>query len=132
MKLLFLFLLSVSFFSSCISVTKNVISKSIISPDEKFVAISFIRSSGATTGFSPQVSILPNDKKLPNKPGNIFIGDSSKYIDIYWKDDNTLIVYHNCTEDNVYKKINNLKNIKIEYIEEVQKSDDEPVKDPLN
>jgi hypothetical protein len=85
MKRLFLVVLSIFCFSTCISVVKNDVSKSIISPNEKFVAISFIRSSGATTGFSPQVSILPKDKKLSNKSGNIFIGNNSKYIDIYWK-----------------------------------------------
>jgi hypothetical protein len=112
-------------FSSCISVFKNDVSKSIISPDERFVAISFIRSSGATTGFSPQVSILPKDKKLPNRPGNVFIGDNSKYIDIYWENDNTLVIYHNCTKDDIYKKISTFKNIKIEYIEEVKNANSE-------
>jgi hypothetical protein len=116
MSRLFLIILSIFSFNSCISISENDVKKLIISPDEKFVAVSFIRSSGATTSYSPQVSILPKNKKMPNKPGNVFIGDNSKYIDIYWKDDNTLLIYHNCKENNIFKRLNVFKKIKIEYI----------------
>jgi hypothetical protein len=121
MRWIFVIVLNVIFLNSCINISINNINKSIISPDGKYVAISFIRSAGATTGFSPQVSIVPNGKKLPNRGGNIFIGDHSKYIDLYWKDDNTLVVYHDCIESDIFKKISAFKNIKIEYVQNLNK-----------
>lgn len=102
--------------NSCVNFSENNITKSILSPDEEYVAIAFIRSVGVTTGFSPQVSILTKNRKLPNKAGNIFIGDDSKYIDISWQNSKTLVIYHNCEEDKIFKKIHEFKDIKIKYV----------------
>jgi hypothetical protein len=113
---LFIIVIIILSISSCINFAENDIIKSIVSPDEKYVAVSFIRSAGATTSFSPQVSILSKSKKLQNKSGNIFIGDNSKYIDILWEDNKTLIIYHNCKADKIFKQYIVYKDIKIKYI----------------
>jgi hypothetical protein len=101
--------------NSCF-VAENISRETIASPDGKYVAVSFIRSVGATTSFSPQVSIIKKNRKLPNKPGNIFIGNHSKYINIYWKDANTLVVTHDCNDEDIFKKLEVFNDINIEYL----------------
>jgi hypothetical protein len=111
----FPFFLSIFILSSCTSFSENNIKQTLVSPDGKYIAISFIRSTGATTSFSPQVSILKAGEKLMNKPGNIFIGDHSEYINISWVDNVTLLVNHLCTKDNIFKEINVYNGITIKY-----------------
>jgi hypothetical protein len=113
MKRLIFVLLIIFFLTSCI--TENHVLTYVVSPDGKFVAVSFLRSAGATTDFSPQVSILKNNKKLSNKSGNIFIGNHSRYINISWRDDNTLIIEHDCTDNDIFKQVEEFQNLKIEY-----------------
>jgi len=100
----------------CGNMCSNDIVKSIDSADGKYTAIAFIRNGGATTSFSPQVSILKSGKKLGNAAGNIFIGDHSKFIDISWKDNNTLIITHDCAEKDIFKQEKNKDNISIVYL----------------
>lgn len=45
----------------------------LASPDNRYKAIVFERSCGATTDFSTQISILPMTETLPNESGNIFV-----------------------------------------------------------
>lgn len=47
------------------------------SPDARMKAVVFQRDCGATTGFSTQVSIIPNASELPNEGGNAFIADTN-------------------------------------------------------
>jgi hypothetical protein len=100
--------------SSC--TTFNDIKEIKPSPDGKFAAIAFIRNGGATTGYSPQISILKNNEKLGNKTGNIFIGAKSRYISVYWKNNSTLVVQYNSPEDYIYKRVDKFHSIKIKYI----------------
>ena len=104
-------------FGSCINICKNEIYKIEISPDGKYKAIAFIRSCGATTSFSPQVSLLnENGKFTDREKGNIFIGNNSRNIDIFWENDFTLVIIHNSVENDIFIKIDNFEDIDIKYI----------------
>lgn len=100
---------------SCSSDCENVILKSIASPNEEYNAIAFSRSCGATTGNNLQVSIVKNNKKLPNKPGNIFICDKSEIINIFWENTTTLVVQYDQAQSRVFKEIETFKDISILY-----------------
>lgn len=80
----------------------NSIVKEIDSPNGNYVAIAFIRDLGATTPYSPQVSLLRKGSKLGNNAGNIFIGNKSKIIDVVWEDDSTLRVIYNCSDQDIF------------------------------
>jgi hypothetical protein len=102
--------------TGCLSFSNNDIIKKEISPNGKYIAYAFIRNGGATTSYSPQVTILKNNQDLSNKTGNVFIGYRSKFINIYWKDNETLIIEHSCTDDLIFKSLDIYNNVKIEYI----------------
>jgi len=64
------------------------------SPSGKLRAVAFERDCGATTGFTTQISILPNNQELPNEPGNVFIADGDLRIRIEWEaEDKVVITY---------------------------------------
>jgi hypothetical protein len=103
--------------NSCTNIAENSLNQSLISPNGKYVAVSFIRSVGATTAYSPQVSILRKNKKFSNKlKGNIFIGNHSKYVNIFWKDSNTLFIIHDCFDDDIFKKVKLFNGVNIKYV----------------
>ena len=93
----------------------NDIKKVEVSPDGKYTAYAFIRDGGATTSFSPQVSILKKGKELKNESGNVFVGYHSDYIDIEWDDNNTLIIYHNVSSSDIIKQEYEKYSIEIVY-----------------
>lgn len=100
----------------CDTECSNDIIKTRISPDGKYKAIAYIRDCGATTDFSPQVSLILKKYKLKeNNLGNIFVGDHSKFIDIYWKSKNTLVIVHNCEIEYIFKSEKSKFGINIEY-----------------
>ena len=114
---LIIYLLILLFFGSCNNICKNEIIKIEISPDGKYKAIAFIRSCGATTSFSPQVLISRQSISFSDKDiGNIFIGNHSKDINIYWESSTCLIILHNSAEKDVFTKISKYENIDIKYI----------------
>jgi len=105
------------FFGSCINICENEIIKIENSPDEKYKAIAFIRTCGATTSFSPQVSILNKNDRFSNRnKGNIFIGNKSKEIDIHWEDNSNFVVHHNNTNEDIFTQINKYENVNIKFI----------------
>jgi hypothetical protein len=61
----------------------NEIKQELVSPDGRYTATAFIRDCGATTGFSPQVHLRRNGKKMA-ATGNVFIGNHSNEIKIRW------------------------------------------------
>lgn len=91
------------------------VQKKVSSPDGKYVAECLIYNGGATTSYSPQVSLRKSYTIRFHKRGNIFIGYRSQYIDIEWKDDKTLIVHHNCEQENILKQEEIYGNVQIEY-----------------
>lgn len=113
---LFLLIL-LSILTSCNNICENKLVKQITTSDNKYTAIAFIRDAGATTAFSPQVSLFKVGHNLTDSDtGNIFIGNNSDFIDIEWKNENTLIIKHKCPKEEIHKKEIKLKNINIEYI----------------
>lgn len=84
----------------------NDIKQKIPSPNGKNVAYLFERSCGATTGFSPQLSILDKDADFQNKPGNTFRSD--KDFSIEWIDEKNLkVIYDKSSETSeMDKKVN--------------------------
>ncbi len=88
------------------------------SPSGDLKAVAFLRNCGATTSFSPQVSIMKTTKKLKNNvTGNVFIGSHSTNVSVTWRDADHLIISHDCPSNHIYVKQNNYKNITIEYSE---------------
>jgi hypothetical protein len=59
----------------------NDIKQKIPSPSGKSVAYIFERSCGATTGFSPQLSIINKDDEFQNESGNTFRSDKDFSIE---------------------------------------------------
>jgi hypothetical protein len=77
------------------------------------VAYIFERSCGASTGFSPQLSILNKDDDFQNESGNTFRSD--KDFSIEWLNERNLkVIYDKSSETSeMDKKVNG---IKIEYV----------------
>lgn len=94
---------------------KDKVVKEIRLPQTDYKLVAFIRDCGATTDFSTHVSVIGNGQELPKESGNIFSGNHSRSIDIELEDINTLIVRHDCKEQDVYKKENKFKLLAIKY-----------------
>ncbi|MCL2832610.1 MAG: DUF5412 family protein [Treponema sp.] len=88
-------------FNSCSGICENKILTISFSPNKEYKAIAFIRTCGATTSFSPQVSILKKNEKFSNKKkGNVFIGNNSNNINIYWENNSCLIILPDTIDNN--------------------------------
>lgn len=83
----------------------NEILAEVPSPSGSHKAVVFQRDCGATTGFSTQVSILPQRKRLPNDSGNLFIADTDRgrapsgpgggpAVQVQWVNDQHLLLVH--------------------------------------
>jgi hypothetical protein len=58
----------------------DTVVREVRSPDEKLKVVVFERSCGPTTGFSTQISVLPNDQSLPSDSvGNVFAADDNNH-----------------------------------------------------
>lgn len=79
----------------------NEILQTELSPSGDYKAISFLRDCGATTDFSPQVSLLQKDAGLKNTAGNIFIGNHSTKIKIKWVSSKVLEISHGCLVEDI-------------------------------
>jgi len=74
------------------SLCGNKILAETLSPDGKMKAVLFTRDCGATTGYSTQISVIPQAKKLPNDGGNVFIIDGEPTITLRWGDDGLRVI----------------------------------------
>ncbi|WP_078410745.1 hypothetical protein [Priestia abyssalis] len=91
----------------------NDIVQKVPSPGGKKVAYIFTRDCGATTGFSPQLSILDKGDKFPNESGNTFRSDKS--FSIGWIDDKKLqVIYDKKSE--TYEMDKRVNSVKVEYV----------------
>jgi hypothetical protein len=102
-------------FMGCEDVAQNTIVKKSQSPNVKYIAIAFIRDAGATTDFSPQVSVIKSGELFENRSGNAFIGNKSEYIDIEWIDSSTLKTFYDCGEKDLFKKEKKIYEVTMEY-----------------
>ena len=114
-KITLLFLLFTCIFISCNQLAENNILQEISSPDNCYKAIVFSRTAGATTAFNIQISIIEQNKKLPNKPGNIFISDYVDNLEVYWLTEKELQISVPISEIRIYKNEAEIKGIKIVY-----------------
>jgi hypothetical protein len=91
----------------------NDIVQKVPSPSGENVAYVFERSCGATTGFSPQLSILDKDDDFQNESGNTFRSD--KDFSIEWINvKNLKVIYDKSSETSeMDKKVNG---VRIEYV----------------
>lgn len=99
----------------CVKVCDNEIIQEEYSPDKRYKAVAFVRSCGATTSFSPQVSIIGRSIVLRNEPGNVFICNHSQNIEVRWKDNNTLLIRHDCVKEDIFKEEHELYGVHIIY-----------------
>ncbi len=91
----------------------NDIKQKIPSPSGENVAYVFERSCGATTGLSPQLSILDKDDDFQNESGNTFRSD--KDFSIEWlNEENLRVIYDKSSE--TYEMDKKVSGIKIEYV----------------
>ena len=75
----------------------NEIYQEVLSPDGNFNAVLFQRDCGATTSFSTQISLISQDRKLPNESGNIFIINRHPKdigIELLWAGPSELLIKH--------------------------------------
>ncbi|MBT2733501.1 hypothetical protein [Bacillus sp. ISL-7] len=91
----------------------NDIVQKVPSPSGENVAYVFKRSCGATTGFSPQLSILDKDDDFQNESGNTFRSD--KDFSIEWLDEKNLkVIYDKSSE--TYEMDKKVNGIEIDYV----------------
>ncbi|WP_026575582.1 hypothetical protein [Bacillus sp. UNC438CL73TsuS30] len=91
----------------------NEIKQKMPSPNSENVAYIFERNCGATTGLSPQLSILKKDEKFQNESGNTF--GSDKEFSIEWLNDKNLnVIYDKSSE--TYKMDKKVNGIRIYYL----------------
>ena len=91
----------------------NDIKQKIPSPNGENVAYVFERSCGATTGFSPQLSVLDKDDDFQNEWGNTFRSDKDFYIE--WIDEKSLkVIYDKSSE--TYETDKKVNGVRIEYV----------------
>lgn len=91
----------------------NEIKQKIPSPNGENVAYVFERDCGATTGLSPQLSILDKGDDFPNESGNTFRSD--KDFTIEWTDARNLKVIYEKSSI-TYEMDKKVKGIRIEYV----------------
>ena len=58
----------------------NNVEYSKSSNDDKYTVYVYERSSGATSGFSTQISVIKKSRKIGNKSGNLFIADRGNAV----------------------------------------------------
>jgi hypothetical protein len=92
----------------------NDIKQKTPSPNGESVAYFFERSCGATTGFSPQLSVLDKDDDFQNESGNTFRTD--KDFSIEWIDEKNLKVIYN-KSSKISKMDRKVKGVRIEYVD---------------
>ncbi len=66
----------------------NGIVKQLVSPDDKFTAVVFVRSCNNVPGFSSNISVLVKDGILADGPGNLFISEGHPEqlgLDVQWQ-----------------------------------------------
>jgi hypothetical protein len=96
----------------------NSFENRIASPDGRYQAVTFLRDCGATTGYTPQVSIFkPDDKLHRYQEGNIFVGSYEEtFVKVKWITDTHLVIWYTVSQNNLpTQMITNKDGIMIEY-----------------
>ena len=86
------------------------------SPDERLKAVVFERICSSTDGTSTQVSILPAEKELPNRSGNLFIAQEPPAVvrvDLVWSAPRKVTFAHRGKR--ITRQVDRLDDIRITY-----------------
>jgi hypothetical protein len=84
------------------------------SPDGQWKAIVFLRSCGATTDVSTQVSILRGSDDLPNESGNVCAVGVFPKVELQWQNERALIIRHHAGAK-IFPVTQTLQGINIKY-----------------
>ncbi|MFC1773381.1 DUF5412 family protein [Pseudomonadota bacterium] len=96
------------------NICENTVVASSESPDGKWKVILFERNCGATTGFSSQISLIPSNGKLTNKPGNVYIAEGyPEEYTITWETDTSVRI--NGVKGKNYKQEDKVDDIHFSY-----------------
>ena len=107
-------LLTLVLISGCIDLCGNDPLHGEESPDKSRLAVAFVRSCGATTGFSSHVSIVSKDKPIPNEPGNILVVEGKQPLSVKWRS-NTELEIELPKESKIHRQVESLGEISIKY-----------------
>ncbi len=75
----------------CDDLCSSDIIQEVKSPDNRYKAISYIYSCGATTGNSTQVSLMDENGVIV-KPGNVFIAAGKNQVRLSWLAKDKLLI----------------------------------------
>lgn len=104
----------VSLFAGCDSLCENQEVQRAASPSSEWVAVSFTRDCGATTGKSSQVSLIAKDAALLSEPGNVLILEAEVPLQISWSPAGELLV-HGSRHVKRFKEEAVVSNVKVSY-----------------
>jgi hypothetical protein len=110
----FVSLLTLVLVSGCTDLCGNDPLHGEESPDKSRLAVAFVRSCGATTGFSSHVSIVPRNKPIPNEPGNILVVEGKQPISVKWRSNSELEI-EIPRETKIHKQTESLGEVSIKY-----------------
>jgi hypothetical protein len=120
----FIYIILLSFlvlFTGCSSESNIEILKESSSPEGYYTAYAYVYNGGATTDFSPRVSILDSKtdkkeiKKLLLQGANVYSAYHSKDIDVKWEDDKNLTVTYSNDDKDIDLKVDIIHGIKVKY-----------------
>ncbi len=86
-------------------VCSNEIVREVITADGHSKAVVYLRSCGGTVDYTSHVTVLDDNDELGEGKGNVLQaegGSAWDAIDIIWRDNNTLQVYHQIPAKRVY------------------------------
>jgi len=107
-------LLTLALVSGCTDLCGNDPLQGEESPDKSRLAVAFVRSCGATTGFSSHVSIVPRNKPIPNEPGNILVVEGKQALSVKWQS-NSVLEIDLPKEPKIHKQAESLGETSIKY-----------------
>jgi hypothetical protein len=78
--------------TSCDPGCGNEVTQVATSPSGSMTILAFVRSCGATTGFSTQVSIVRGVEKQVSGAGNVFVVEGRPPLGVRWLSDSEVVV----------------------------------------
>lgn len=102
----------------------NQVLLEVVSPDQRYKVVVFLRDCGATTNYSSHVSIVPARHKITNRSGgNVFIADTdhgrapagingAPEVEVAWQSANELSIRYNKAV-RIFKSIDELHAIEV-------------------
>ena len=91
----------------------------VMSPDAMYCATAFRRNAGATTDYSTCVTIGQAPGEKISEKGLVFVVSGCHKLSLEWKDKYLLIINTDAPPDKIFRKINQLGQIKILYMNSV-------------